>query len=71
MVESKFSRNVQALYSTAAGSAAAGVWFLRRGGAVRCQDPTAEGHDGRSVPPCHTAAGSFFYFFSFWFLKHS
>jgi hypothetical protein len=45
----------------------AGAWFQRQGGAVRRQDPAAEWHGGRSVPPSHTAAGSFFIFLVFIF----
>jgi hypothetical protein len=72
MVESKFSRNVHlVLYPTVAGvvphgvkslllwGTTAGAWFRRQGRAARRQDPAAEWQGGRSLPPCHTAAGSF------------
>jgi hypothetical protein len=80
MIESKFLRNVYlAPYPTASvphgvksltpWGTAAGAWFRWQGGAARRQIPAAERHDGRSLPPYHTALGHF-YFFSFSFLKH-
>jgi hypothetical protein len=48
----------------------AGACFWRQIEAARRQDPAAERHGGRSLPPCHTALGPFlFYYFSFSFLK--
>jgi hypothetical protein len=65
LVESKISRNV---HLTPWGTAA-GACFWRQSEAARRQDPAAERHGGRSLPPCHTTLGPFFIFFSFSFLK--
>jgi hypothetical protein len=57
----------QGVKSLAPWGMAAGVRFLRQGGAARREDPAAEPLDGRSVPSCHTAAGSFLFFLVFGF----
>jgi hypothetical protein len=73
LVESKISRNVHLTpYPTRSltpWGTAAGACFWRQSGAARRQDPAAERHGGRSLPPCLTTLGPFFIFFSFSFLK--
>jgi hypothetical protein len=39
----------------------------RQGRAARRQDPAAQRHGGRPLPPCHVALGPFLFFYFFIF----